>query len=83
MSGVEQIAISKFKASCLSILEEVRKTGKPVVVTRFGKPVATIEPPPAPKEGARRLGSMAGTGRILADIVEPAVTPEEWDAIRA
>ena len=35
---MEEIAISKFKATCLSVLENVRKTGKTVLVTRFGEP---------------------------------------------
>ena len=34
--AVEEIAISKFKATCLAVLEKVRKTRKPVLVTRFG-----------------------------------------------
>ena len=33
---MEEIAISKFKATCLSVPETVRKTGK-TVVTRFGE----------------------------------------------
>jgi prevent-host-death family protein len=52
-----------FKAKCLGILEEVRKTRKPIRVTRFGKPVAEVIPP-SPGEGTgRRLGSMVGTGK--------------------
>jgi predicted nucleic acid-binding protein len=31
--GMEEIAISKFKATCLSVLEQVRKTKKPILVT--------------------------------------------------
>ena len=42
---MEKIAISKFKATCLAVLETVRKTGKPVLVTRFGEPVAEIDWP--------------------------------------
>jgi len=34
---MEEIAISKFKATCLAVLENVRKTGKTVLVTRFGE----------------------------------------------
>ena len=79
---MEQIAISKFKATCLAVLEEVRKTGKPVLVTRFGKPVATIEPPPAPAQSGRRLGTMAGTGMILGDIMSPAADLEDWEVMR-
>ncbi|MGH9042311.1 MAG: type II toxin-antitoxin system prevent-host-death family antitoxin, partial [Acidimicrobiia bacterium] len=32
----DAIPISKFKATCLAVLEEVRRTGRPVVVTRRG-----------------------------------------------
>ena len=39
---MKEIAISEFKAKCLGILEEVRKTRKPIRVTRFGKPVAEV-----------------------------------------
>ena len=31
---MEEIAISKFKATCLAVLENVRKTGKAIPVTR-------------------------------------------------
>jgi hypothetical protein len=31
------MAISKFKATCLATLERVRRTGRPLRVTRFGK----------------------------------------------
>jgi prevent-host-death family protein len=46
---MEEIAISKFKAKCPGVLERVRKTGKPVLVTKFGNPVAQIVQPPQPK----------------------------------
>jgi len=79
---VEEIAISKFKATCLSVLEQVRKTRKPVLVTRFGKPVAEIVPPSVPERPANWMGSMAGTVRILGDIVGPSTDADEWDALR-
>jgi prevent-host-death family protein len=41
---MREIAISKFKATCLAVLEDVRKTGAPVRITRFGKPVAEVVP---------------------------------------
>jgi prevent-host-death family protein len=74
---MDEIAISKFKATCLAVLEEVRKSGKPVLVTRFGKPVATIVPPrvlrPIP-----RLGT--GAGLILGDIVGSISDESDWEA---
>ena len=80
--GMEQIAISKFKATCLSVLEQVRKTRKPVLITRFGKPVAEIVPPPHPARRGTWLGSMAHTIKIQGDIVGPVSDPDDWDALR-
>ena len=78
---MEAIAISKFKATCLAVLEQVNKTGKPVLVTRFGKPVAEIKPPTPAKRPKRVLGSMRGTGKILGDIVSPALDEDEWRSL--
>jgi len=39
---MKEIAISKFKATCLAVLEDVRRTRQPIRVTRFGKPVADV-----------------------------------------
>lgn len=79
---MEEIAISKFKATCLSVLERVRRTQRPVLVTRFGKPVAEIVPPHAPKPKRRRLGAMGGTVTVRGDIVAPVVQQSEWEALR-
>jgi len=78
---MEKIAISKFKATCHSVLERVRKTGRPVLVTRFGKPVAQIVPAPGAKRSERWVGSMAGTAGIIGDIVAPAVDEGDWEAL--
>lgn len=77
---MKEIAISKFKAHCLAILEQVRKTRTPIRVTRFGEPVAEIVPPS--KRPANWLGCMAGTGRILGDIVGPTGNECDWGASR-
>ena len=76
---METIPISKFKATCLAVLERVRKTGEPVLVTRFGQPIARIEPP---TQAAKRikLGSMAGSMEILGDIVGPISDISDWEA---
>ena len=79
---MKEIAISEFKAKCLGILEEVRKTRKPILVTRFGKPVAEVVPPSPGKSTGRRLGSMAGTAQIIGDIVGPTGSFDDWDAWR-
>jgi prevent-host-death family protein len=79
---MKEIAISEFKAKCLGILEEVRKTRKPIRVTRFGQPVAEVVPPTVEKNKGRRLGSMAGSMKIVGDIVGPTGSLDDWDAWR-
>jgi prevent-host-death family protein len=79
---MKEIAISKFKATCLPVLENVRKTGNVIVVTRFGQPVAEIVPPSASKRPKRWVGSLAGTGEINGDIVAPVSDEDDWDALR-
>lgn len=79
---MKEIAISEFKAKCLGILEQVRKTRKPIRVTRFGKPVAEIVPPSPEERAGKRLGCMIGTARILGDIVGSISDGSEWDATR-
>jgi len=79
---MEQIAISKFKATCLAVLERVRKTGQSILVTRFGEPVAQIDPPAPAAISERWLGSMRGSMKILGDIVSPATDPDDWEVLR-
>ena len=79
---VEEIAVSKFKATCLAVIEQVRKTRKPVRITRFGKPLAEVVPPSIPDRPHTWLGSLAGTGTIVGDIVSPAVEAGEWEALQ-
>src|SRR5216683_4607345 len=79
---MNEIAISKFKATCLQVLERVRTTKQPIRVTRFGKPVADIVPPQEHTVPKRKLGTMAGSGRILGDIVGPIGDESDWEAAR-
>jgi antitoxin (DNA-binding transcriptional repressor) of toxin-antitoxin stability system len=78
---MEEIAISKFKATCLATLERVRKTRRPIRFTRFGQPVAEVVPPaPAPRK-RHWLGSLAGTIRIEGDIVASASDEKDWEVL--
>jgi prevent-host-death family protein len=79
---MKEIAVSEFKAKCLGLIEEVRKTRKPIRLTRFGTPVAQLVPEPPKKPSGRRLGCGIGTGEILGDIVGSISPESEWDAAR-
>ena len=76
---MREVQISKFKATCLAILDRVAKTGRPVLVTRFGKPVARILPPPSNPAG-NWLGSMRDSGKIHEALVAPASDLSDWEA---
>lgn len=78
---MKEIAISEFKAKCLSLLDEVEKTKKPLRVTRFGKPIAEVVPP-SPAPVANWMGSMKDRIEILGDIVSPANDESDWEALR-
>lgn len=80
---MESIAISKFKATCLAVLEKVRRTGEPVVVTKRGRVIAEIVPASHPAEGKRRLGMFAATGKITGDIVSPASAERDWESLKS
>lgn len=82
MDRMETLAVSKFKATCLSVIERVRRTGQGVVITRRGQPIAQVLPPPPPPPAAgSRFGCMAGTLRELSDILEP-LGPKDWEVLR-
>jgi prevent-host-death family protein len=77
---VDTIAVSKFKATCLERLERVRRTGRPLLVTKRGVPIAQILPPPSPEPPSSGFGVMAGTVTELDDILAPLA--EDWEALR-
>jgi prevent-host-death family protein len=79
---VKEVAISEFKAKCLSLLEQVQKTKKPIRVTRFGKPIADVMPASPKACAGDWIGSMKGTFEILGDIVSPADDEQDWEVLR-
>lgn len=79
---METLAISKFKATCLGVIERVRRTGQPVLVTKRGVPVAQVVPPPPPQPAkTSAFGCMQGTIEILGDLVAP-LPAEDWEVLR-
>jgi len=45
-----EITASQFKARCLRLLDEVAESGETLVVTKHGRPVARVVPPPRPTD---------------------------------
>jgi prevent-host-death family protein len=79
---VVNIPISEFKAKCLALLEQVRRTRQPIRITRHGKPVAEIVPPSPSVDRASLFGSMKGMIDITGDIISPANDEDEWEVLR-
>lgn len=77
-----EISISEFKAKCLALLEQVRKTKQPLRVTRHGKPVAEIVPPRMEVDRKEWIASMQGSGETLGDIISPASDEDDWEVLR-
>jgi prevent-host-death family protein len=77
----EIVTISKFKATCLSLLKKVQQTGEPIVVTLRGEPVAMVVPPPVPRPDDPWIGSLKSSGKILGDVVAPASEESDWEVL--
>jgi len=78
----EVVPISKFKATCLALLDKVKRTGKPILVTRKGEPIALVTSPPLPEKPAVWLGTFQSSGKIVGDIVSPASEEGEWEVLK-
>jgi prevent-host-death family protein len=79
---METIPVSKFKATCLAVVQRVKRTGRPVLITRFGEPMAELVAPTRRARGAPWLGSMQGSVEIVGDELAPALAARRWNALR-
>jgi len=82
------MAAGEFKAKCLAVMAEVSSTGKPVLVTKRGKPLARVLPveEQTPKESPESIfgclrGFLAAPDQI-DDFTEPFIPLEEWDHLK-
>jgi prevent-host-death family protein len=76
--AMQEIDISKFKAKCSALLDEVSKTKKAIRITRHGKPVAEVIPSSPARKTWRFLGTAADSFDILDnDIVGPIIDFKE------
>jgi prevent-host-death family protein len=66
-----------FKAECLKLMDDVARTGKPIIITKHGKPVAQLVPMSPQAESL--FGYMKHTVVTTGDIVAP--TDSSWSVI--
>jgi prevent-host-death family protein len=81
-NSIQEIAISEFKAKCLSLLEQVSKTKTPLRVTRRGKAIADVIPASPETEERSWIGSMSDSVEIIGDIVSPVIDTDTIEALK-
>jgi prevent-host-death family protein len=74
---METLSVSQFKATCLSVLDQVSRQKKKVLITKRGKPIAEIIPVAGPGEKI----SLKDTVTFMGDIISP-VAVEDWEALQ-
>jgi prevent-host-death family protein len=77
--GETTVPAGKFKAQCLSLIDQVNRTHQVITITKRGKPVARLVPLAVEKPRSL-FGFFAGHVVEEGDIVSP--TGESWDAER-
>jgi len=77
---MKTIAAGQFKARCLRLMDEVRTTREPVLITKKGRPVAKLVPAESQPEDI--FGCLRDDIKIVGDIESPVVPLEDWDALR-
>lgn len=75
---MQTVKASEFKAKCLALMDKVARTGKPLLVTKNGKPVAELRPHIAP--GGSGAGVWKDRLLIEGDIVSPV--DAHWEALK-
>jgi prevent-host-death family protein len=75
-----QVPAATFKARCLQIMDDVQQHRREVVITKRGVPVAKLVPVEA--KAPQVLDCMAGSARIVGDILAPVVDPGEWESLK-
>ena len=78
------ISVTEFKRRCLEIIRSVEKTGTTVAITRHGRIVARLQPPPAGRAAAARKPweRMRGSAVCKFEPGESVLKDEDFEALR-
>lgn len=71
--GAKKVGAGEFKAKCLALLDEVSESGRRIVVTKRGRPVAEVVPV---EEAPSLRGSIVREGDLISPL-ERTWTAEE------
>ena len=71
---MKKIVAAAFKARCLTLMENVRSTTEPLVITKRGKPMAKLVPVDEPQDDF--IGRLKGVFEVAENLEDDA--PEPW-----
>jgi len=72
---MRKMAAAQFKSQCLAVMDRVARSGRPVVITKHGKPVVKLVP--ATQDDDEIFGALSAIARITGDI-ENTVPAADW-----
>lgn len=71
-----KMTATDFKAKCLKVLDQVHQTGEPLEISKRGKVVAVLNPPPREQPWK----ALRGKGRMTGDPFAPVLAEDEIEA---
>jgi prevent-host-death family protein len=74
--AIRAVSATEFKTRSLALLREVHQLREPVLITKWGKPVARLTPAGRAPEF---IGRLKGIIKIVGDIESPIDPPEAWE----
>ena len=73
---MKKIAAAKFKAQCLTLMEDVNSTKQPLLITKRGKPIAKLVPVDGTKDDF--IGRLRGVFEVAGNLDQDP--PEPWES---
>jgi prevent-host-death family protein len=73
---MKTIPAAAFKAKCLTLMEDVQSTRRPLIITKRGKPVAKLVPMDEVSDDF--IGRLKGVFEVVGDLdTDP---PDAWES---
>jgi prevent-host-death family protein len=76
---MKTVSVTEFRADFHGLLNAVGRTGEPLVLTKYGKPLAMVVSPQAPQGKKWKLGQFRDSATIVDDLIVPMDEP--WEAL--